>query len=80
MENTTRQGNLRGELAEGATDGSYKKVIRDRGGVVEDTTYQQRTDMADVFYGIHEAPIKELGDGTSARTPNFRPTAPWRLT
>lgn len=80
MENTSRQGNLRGELAEGATDGSYKKVIRDRGGVVEDTTFQQRQDMADVWYGIHETPVKELGDGTSAATPNYRSTLPWRTT
>lgn len=80
MENTTRQGNLRGELAEGATDGTYRKIVRDRGGVVEDTTYQQRADLADVFYGLHETPVKNLGDGTSERTPNYRDSASWRLT
>lgn len=67
-------------LAEGATDGSYKKAVRDRGGEVESTTYEERRDLADVFYGIHETPEKNIGDGTRARTPNYQATPPWRLT
>lgn len=80
VENTSRQHNLRGELAEGATDGSYRKITRNRGGEVESTTFDQRRDLADVFYGIHEAPVKQLGDGTSDRTPDYVATPPWRLT
>jgi hypothetical protein len=80
MENTERQGNMRGEFVEGATDGSYKKVVRDRGGQVESTTFQQRQDLADVWYGIHEQAVKQVGDGTSGSTPNYERTAPWRLT
>lgn len=79
MENTSRQGNLRGELAEGATDGSYKKIVRDRGGQIDPGTYEQRRDLADVWWGIHEAPVKQLGDGTSDRTVDYVPTSPWRL-
>lgn len=78
MENTSRD--MVANLAEGATDGSYKKVVRDRGGVVESTTYEERQDLSDVWFGIHESPEKNLGDGTRGRTPDFGATAPWRLT
>lgn len=79
MENTSRQYNMRGELAAGATDGTYKKVTRNRGGEVESTTYDQRRDLSDTWFGIHEAPVKQLGDGTSDVTPDFVPTPSWRL-
>lgn len=58
------------ELAEGATDGKYKKVIRDRGGVVDSSTYAERVDLADVYYGIHEDLTKTNTDAKPVRTPN----------
>ena len=62
------------ELAEGLTDGKYKKVIRNRGGVVEATTHLARADLADVWFGIHEAPGKVDPDAHYKQTPNFVPT------
>jgi hypothetical protein len=70
------QRSLSDELAEGRTDGVYKKVIRDRGGFPEDTTARARNDLADTWYGIHEDPTKVDQDGRVVRTPNFRPTKP----
>jgi hypothetical protein len=61
------------------TDGKYKKVITDRGGVVEGTTYQDRMLLADVWHGIHEAPVKVLPDGLRTSTPNFVATPAARL-
>lgn len=78
MENTSRD--MLADLVEGATDGTYKKVVRDRGGVVEDATYQQRQDMSDVWFGIHETDPKNIGDGQRRSTPNYRGTGNWRLT
>lgn len=62
---------MNADLAEGMTDGSHKKVIRDRGGNVEPTTYRQRADLYDVWYGIHEELNKPLGDGRVRDTPNY---------
>jgi hypothetical protein len=64
------------ELDEGGTDGKYKKVVFDRGGVVEDSTYRDRVALSDAFYGIHEAAVKILPDGTTHRTEDYRATAP----
>lgn len=59
------------ELSEGMTDGKYKKVVTDRGGLVEHTTYLERQDLHDVWYGIHEEPDKVLPDALLQHTPNF---------
>lgn len=67
---------MNAELNEGLTDGKYKKVINNRGGVVEGTTQRARTDLLDVWHGIHEEPIKVRPDGVAARTPNYVATAP----
>ena len=64
------------ELNEGMTDGKYKKVIRDRGGFVEPTTHLVRKDLADIWYGIHEEPMKVLPDALHQCTPNFVATPP----
>lgn len=68
------QRSLTEEVNEGLTDGSYKKIVRDRGGVVEATTHDARRDLADVWYGIHEAQTKARPDGHAVNTPNFVPT------
>lgn len=66
--NTSRSQNA--ELAEGMSDGKYKKVVTDR-GVAEPATYEARRDLHDAYYGIHEARTKVLGDGTMHVTPDF---------
>lgn len=66
------------ELNQGMIDGTYKQVAKDRGGVVEVSTYAARKDLFDVWYGIHEAPLKELPDALPARTPTFVATPPAR--
>lgn len=50
---TTRSVNR--ELEAGATDGRYRKVVADRGGVVEHAFLRNRMDLTSAFYGIHEA-------------------------
>ncbi|MFD9815088.1 hypothetical protein [Streptomyces sp. NPDC059080] len=63
---------LSGDLCEGLTDGAYKKVVTDRGGQVEATTYAVRSDLDDRWYGIHEDPVKHRPDsGGAVTTPNF---------
>lgn len=69
MENTS--GSQNANLCEGATDGVYKKVVQNRGGVVERTTYASRAALSDHWYGIHEAAVKDIGDGTMHATPDF---------
>lgn len=59
------------ELHQGATDGKYKKVVRDRGGFVEHATYVSRRDLSDQWYGIHETPVKVSGDGIAAPTADY---------
>lgn len=67
------------ELHEGMTDGKYKKVVTDRGGFPEGTTYAERSELHDQWYGIHEIPVKHSPDGLPLVTPNYRPTAPVRI-
>jgi len=57
------------EVRAGATDGKYKKVIADRGGVVEHTFVADRLDLIDGYYGIHEAPSMVLPDGRVCSNP-----------
>ena len=64
------------ELNQGATEGSYKTVIKNRGGVVEDTTVRSLEDLSDVYFGIHEELVKQRPDGKSVTTPYFRHTKP----
>lgn len=62
-----------GELWLGATDGSFKQVVKDRGGVVEAGTYDSRRDLSVAIFGIVEALDKELPaamvSGGSFRSP-----------
>lgn len=74
--NQTRSQNA--ELAEGMSDGKYKKVVMDRANA-EPTTYESRRDLNDTYYGIHEVNPKVLPDGTVNATPSFVETPPARL-
>lgn len=78
--NTSRSQNA--ELAEGATDGVYKKIVTDRGGRVDTATWESRRDLSDAHFGIHEARVKSIGDGTLHVTPDFveNPLQPGGLT
>lgn len=64
------------DLHEGLTDGSYKKVITNRGGFPERTSVQSRAHLDDQWYGIHEDPVKTGPDGIALPTPNFVATRP----
>lgn len=56
------------DLMEGMSDGKYQKVVQHRGGVVEkELAYGEVEDLSDTYYGIHEAPVKRLPDGTVDR-------------
>ncbi|MEV6310034.1 hypothetical protein AB0M10_15715 [Streptomyces sp. NPDC051840] len=70
---------LTGEINEGLTDGSYKKVVRDRGGQVDPATNAAREDLNDLWYGIHETPYKAAPGGRVVSTPNYVPTRPPHL-
>lgn len=64
------------DLHAGMTDGKYKKVGQNRGGFREDTTYADRRDLSDVWYGIHEAATVELPDGRVMAMPYHVDTRP----
>ena len=64
------------ELNEGATDGKYKKIVKDRGGTIDPGTTKNRLDLDNLIYGLHEAPVKVRPDGKIVATPNYVPTVP----
>ncbi len=72
--NSSRSQNA--ELAEGMSDGKYKKVVTDRGGNIHPETTDDRRDLSDAHFGIHEARVKVLGDGTIHATPDYVATPP----
>lgn len=67
---------MNGDLAEGMSDGKYKKICPNRGGITEsDLAAAERWDLDDVWYGIHEAPVKRLPDTTvEARSEHYAAT------
>ena len=62
---------MNAELAEGMSDGKFKKIIADRGGVVHPETYDDRRDLSSAHFDIAETKVKHLGDGTVHVTPDF---------
>ncbi len=58
------------ELAEGMSDGKYKKIVVDRSNA-ELTTYEDRATLDDTYYGIHELREKVLPDGSIHVTPSY---------
>lgn len=68
---------MNAELNEGATDGKYNKIVRDRSAPASyfaDETTEQREGLNDVWYARHETPLKRRPDGKPVHTPNFVPT------
>jgi hypothetical protein len=58
------------ELGQGLTDGSYKQVVKDRGGQVESGAWEQRKQLSVGLYGVVELAEKECPDGVGpVRTP-----------
>lgn len=47
-------------LRSGATDGTWKQVVKDRGGLVETGTWEQRRQLSVAVFGIAEKADKEL--------------------
>lgn len=71
-----QSGDMIAQLNEGSTDGSYKKVVTDRGGVVDPVNARSRQDLDDLHFGVHEVRNKLTPDGREVTTPNFVPTKP----
>jgi hypothetical protein len=44
----------------GVTDGTWKQVVKDRGGLVETGTYDSRRDLSVAVFGIAESRDKEV--------------------
>ena len=57
------------ELEWGMTEGGYKSVVKDRGGVVEQGTWMARDDLSWIYYGICEAPVMDTPDGHMTVSP-----------
>ena len=53
-------GSVNAALRSGMTDGSYKQVVKDRGGLVEAATYDSRRCLSVPVYGVVELADKEL--------------------
>lgn len=66
-----RPRSMNADLNEGATDGRYKKIVADRGGVPESGTYEMRSSLNDTWYGIHETKVKMAPDGLAHITPDY---------
>ena len=57
------------DLELGMVDGKYKMTVKDRGGIVESTTWESRKNLNDTWYGLHEAPVMETPDGQVTKSP-----------
>lgn len=56
---------MNGALADGMTDGTYKKLTRDRGGFVESTTQEAREMLNRDTIAYQESGFKQQPDGTT---------------
>ena len=60
-------------LSEGSTDGKYKKIVANRDGVIDSATAENRADLDDNWFGVHEKQVKVAPDGLLHATPRFIP-------
>ena len=82
----SRKRSVNSELEAGMIDGSYKQVIKDRGGDVEPHTWEARATLGNTV-GIYEAPLKHLPDSAAppvrtmytVDTPPAQPSGPSAL-
>lgn len=59
------------ELRLGATDGAYKHLYTNRGGVVDSATMDSRKDLSDTNFGIHEAHAMEVPGSWDSLVPAY---------
>lgn len=63
---------MNNNFSEGSTDGKYKKVVPNRGGVIDPATEENRADLHDNFYGTGpEKQVKVTPDGLLHATPEY---------
>lgn len=66
-------GSQNASLNEGATDGTYKKFINDRGGFIDPVNVAEKRLIAPEVYGsVGEVTAKIRPDGRIVHTPNTR--------
>lgn len=64
------------DMLAGATDGTWKKAVMDRGGIVEPQTSEVRKRMSGVWHGFNETQPKITADGRSVSTPYYQDITP----
>lgn len=62
---------MNGDLELGMVEGGIKQVVKNRGGVVEATTWDARKSLNDTWYGIHELPDPHTPDGEHTHSRYF---------
>lgn len=76
---TAPQRSCNSELEEGMTDGTFKKVVMNRGGTIDPLTGAVRNQFDDIWHGITECNPKIGPDGLTVNTPNYEKTPPPEL-
>lgn len=71
---TAPQRSCNSELEEGMTDGTFKKVVMNRGGFPDELTGAVRRQFDDIWHGIHEMNPKIGPDGLTVSTPYYEAT------
>jgi hypothetical protein len=71
-----RLRSMNADLNRGASEGSYKTLAPDRGGVVESSYMEMRKYADDVYHGFHEVNPKYVpGRCITVDTIDYLPTA-----
>jgi hypothetical protein len=63
------------DLETGMVEASHRMVVKDRGGIVEQTTWEARKELSDTYHGIHESASMHTPDGLRTTDPYYVPTA-----
>ena len=71
-----RQRSMNADLELGMVEASYKQVVKNRGGIVENTTYEARQNLADIWHGVHECPAMHTPDGLHTHSEYYCATPP----
>lgn len=66
------------DLHVGMIDGKYKRIRPNTGGFIEPTTYANRDELCDIWYGVHEAAEVDLPDGRHMAMPYYCRNTPAR--
>lgn len=76
MAYTVNPYGCRRNLHAGMTDGAYKKAAPNRGGVLEPTFAEVRREMAEIWHGFNDTPMKVLPDGRPSHPPYYMDVTP----